>query len=222
MFSAGHDAQTSVALFSSSFDLGGGVGRQFRLDGGDFLPNGLGGAVSVGRARRASLRRVLLQVPGLVRLHEGLPALGFDKVHAEFGRRHGGHLLVGLSDALGEGGDAALLEILVHEGVHDWIVEAVEEADGLDHGDDHVDGDAVVFVLQIIWRRREATVRNTEALNRLLTGGSCRLLTVLKQHVDGVERCPADGEQQNDGDHHLNGSLLFPVGKKKNQTTFGG
>ncbi len=36
-------------------------------------------------------------------------------------------------------------------------------------------------------------------------------LTVLKQHVDCVERCPANGEQQNDGDHHFNGSFLFPV-----------
>ena len=76
-------------------------------------------------------------------------------MHAEFGPRSGNHLLVGFADALGQRGDAALLEVLVHEGVDDGIVEAVEEADGLDHGDDHVDRDAIVFILQIIWKRRE-------------------------------------------------------------------
>lgn len=42
------------------------------------------------------------------------------------------------------------------------------------------------------------------------------ILTVLKQHVDCVKRCPANGEQQNDGDHHFNSSFLFPEGKNKN------
>lgn len=40
------------------------------------------------------------------------------------------------------------------------------------------------------------------------------LLTVLEQHVDGVERRPADGEQQHDGDHHLHRTFLLPVSKK--------
>lgn len=40
------------------------------------------------------------------------------------------------------------------------------------------------------------------------------ILTVLKQHVDCVKRCPANGEQHNDGDHHFNGSFLFSVEKK--------
>lgn len=146
--------QRGMALLSSSFRLGGSVGRQFRLDGGDFRPHGFRGAVSVGGPRRVFLRRALLQPSGFVRLHDGFSPLGFDELHAEFGRHPGGHLLVGFSDALGEGGDAALLEVLVHEGVHDGIVEAVEKADGLDHGDDHVDRDAVVFILQIIWKRR--------------------------------------------------------------------
>lgn len=136
--------------------MGGGVCRHFCLDGDNFLPHGLGGAASECGAGRAFLRRAPLRPPGFVRLHEGFPALGLDEVHAEFGRRRRrGHLLVGLPDALGEGGDAALLEVLVHEGVDDGIVEAVEEADGLDHGDDRVDRDAVVFVLQIVWKGRE-------------------------------------------------------------------
>ncbi len=46
-------------------------------------------------------------------------------------------------------------------------------------------------------------------------------LTVLKQHVDCVEWRPANGEQQNDGDHHFNGSFLFPVGGKENLMTAG-
>lgn len=78
--------------------------------------------------------------------------MGFDVLHTEFGRHHGTSLLVGFSDALRERGHAALLEILVHEGVHDGVVEAVEEADGLDDSDDHVDRDAVVLVLQVIFR----------------------------------------------------------------------
>lgn len=63
-------------------------------------------------------------------------------------------------------------------------------------------------------------MKNTGTLNRLMSGGSCRLLTVLKQHVDRVERCPTDGEQQNNGDHHLNGSFLFPVGNKRTRPHF--
>lgn len=142
-------------LFSFSFDLRGGVDGQFRLDGGDFLSDGSQQAASVRGAGWAFLRRALILPLSLVRLHEGLSALGFDELHADFGRHRGGHLLVGFPDAVGEGGDAALLEVLVHEGVHDGVVEAVEEADGLDDGDDGVDRDAVVFVLQIIWNRRE-------------------------------------------------------------------
>lgn len=57
-------------------------------------------------------------------------------------------------------------------------------------------------------------MKNRGILNRWMSGGFCRLLTVLKQHVDRVERCPADGEQQNNGDHHFNGSFLFPVSNK--------
>lgn len=79
--------------------------------------------------------------------------MGFDELHAKFGPHHGVALLVGLSDAVGEGGDAALLEVLVHEGIHDGIVEAVEEPDGLYNGDNHVQCDSVVFLLQVIWTR---------------------------------------------------------------------
>lgn len=39
------------------------------------------------------------------------------------------------------------------------------------------------------------------------------VLTVIEEHVDRVERCPADGEQHDDGDHHFDGSLLLPVGR---------
>lgn len=38
------------------------------------------------------------------------------------------------------------------------------------------------------------------------------VLTVIEEHVDRVERSPADGEQHDDGDHHFDGSLLLPVG----------
>lgn len=196
----------------SSFNLRGRVGGQFRLDGGDFFPDGLQGAASVRGSRGGFLRGVLLLAPALVRLHEGLSALGFDELHAELGRHHGGHLLVGFPDAVGEGGDAALLEVLVHEGVHDGIVEAVEEADGLDDGDDRVDGHAVVLILQIIWKRRDT---HHEGASQSSSEGSWRLLTVLEQHVDRVERGPADGEQQNDGDHHFDGSFLFPFDDKR-------
>lgn len=54
---------------------------------------------------------------------------------------------------MGEGGDAALLEVLVHEGVHDGIVEAVEKPNGLNNGDDHVQCDSVIFLLKVIWKR---------------------------------------------------------------------
>ena len=77
--------------------------------------------------------------------------MGFDELHGQFGRRHSTALLAGFSDAVGEGGDAALLEILIHEGIHDGIVEAVEEANGLNNGDDHVNRDSVVFLFQVIW-----------------------------------------------------------------------
>lgn len=39
------------------------------------------------------------------------------------------------------------------------------------------------------------------------------VLTVIEEHVDRVERSPADGEQHDDGDHHFDGSLLLPVGE---------
>lgn len=38
------------------------------------------------------------------------------------------------------------------------------------------------------------------------------VLTVIEEHVDRVERSPADGEQHDDGDHHFDGSLLLAVG----------
>lgn len=44
------------------------------------------------------------------------------------------------------------------------------------------------------------------------------ILTVLKQHVDCVKRCPANGEEQNNGDHHFNCSFLFPVEGKTKMT----
>lgn len=43
------------------------------------------------------------------------------------------------------------------------------------------------------------------------------ILTILKQHMDCVEWRPANGEQQNDGDHHFNSSFLFPVGGKNKE-----
>lgn len=64
-------------------------------------------------------------------------------------------MLVGFAEAVGEGGDAALFELLVHEGVDDGVVEAVEEADGLNDGDDHVERDLAVLVLQVVWKKRE-------------------------------------------------------------------
>lgn len=40
-------------------------------------------------------------------------------------------------------------------------------------------------------------------------------LTVLKQHVDCVERCPTNGKQKDNGHHHFDSSFLFPVKKIK-------
>lgn len=77
--------------------------------------------------------------------------MGFDELHGQFRRRCGAALLVRFSDAVGQGGDAALLEILIHEGIHDRIVEAVEEPNGLNNGDDHVKFHPVIFLLQVIW-----------------------------------------------------------------------
>lgn len=87
----------------------------------------------------------------------------FNELHAHFGHHHSCNLLVRLSDAVGEGGDAALLEVLVHKGVHDGIVEAVEEPDGLNDGDDHVERDSVIFLLQVVW----TTKNNTEITAQL-------------------------------------------------------
>lgn len=88
-------------------------------------------------------------------LHKGFSPLGFNEVQAQFGRHHSSALLVRFPDALGEGGDAALLEILVHEGIYNGIIKAVEEPDGLNDGDDHVNRDSVIFVLEVIWRKRQ-------------------------------------------------------------------
>jgi len=86
--------------------------------------------------------------------------LRFDELHARFGPRRGDALRVRLLNAVGEGGHAALLEVLVHEGVHDGIVEAVEEPDGLNNGDDHVEGDSVILVFQITWTHRRRSNLN--------------------------------------------------------------
>lgn len=142
-------------LAASSFDLSGAVRRQVRLYGGDFFAYYFQQALPVRGARGALLGRVLLGAVVLARLEEGLSALGLDELHAHLGRRLGSALLAGSPDAVGQSGDAALLEVLVHEGVNDGIVEAVEEADGLDNGHDHVEGDAVVFLLQVIWKREK-------------------------------------------------------------------
>lgn len=80
-------------------------------------------------------------------LNKGFSPLGFDEVQAQFGRHHSSALLVRFPDALGEGGDAALLEILIHEGIHNGIIKAVEEPNGLNDGDDHINCDSVIFVL---------------------------------------------------------------------------
>lgn len=58
--------------------------------------------------------------------------------------------MVRFTETVGEGRNTALLEVLIHEGIHDWIVEAVEESNGLNNGDDHVQGDAVILLFQII------------------------------------------------------------------------
>ncbi len=93
---------------------------------------------------------VLLQPHVFIRTQESFSALGFDELHVQFGRHRNGALLVGFSDAVGEGGDAALLEVLVHEGVHNGVVETIEEPDGLNNGNDHVECDSIVFFLQVI------------------------------------------------------------------------
>lgn len=90
-----------------------------------------------------------------VRHNEGFSALGFDELYAQFGRHHSRTLRFGFPEAVGEGGDAALLKVLVHEGVHDGVVEAVEEPDGLNDSDDHVQRDSVVFLLQVVWRKKK-------------------------------------------------------------------
>lgn len=85
-----------------------------------------------------------------LRFHEGLSALGLDELYSQIGRHHGPRLLGGLSHAVRQRRDAALLKVLVHEGVDDGVVEAVEEADGLDDGDDHVERHSVVFLFQVV------------------------------------------------------------------------
>lgn len=139
---------------------------QFSLDGADLLALGLHGVallvqgtdqVLVGRAWAPPIRAM-----ALMGQDEGLPALRSDELNVQLGRRpprttchphHGPRLSLRLrlAHAVGEGGDAALLEVLVHEGVDDGVVEAVEEADGLDDGDDHVQRDVVVLLLNVVW-----------------------------------------------------------------------
>lgn len=75
----------------------------------------------------------------------------FNELHTQSGHCTGTALLVGFSDAVGQGGDAALFEVLIHEGIHDRIVEAVEEPNGLNNGDEHGKCHPVVFLLQVIW-----------------------------------------------------------------------
>lgn len=149
----------------SSFDVRGAAAGQLSLDGADLLALGLqraalllrrAGRALVGRAGPPPLRAV-----ALVGQDEGLPALRSDELNAQLGRRPTRtprthrrrprqNLRLRLAHAVGEGGDAALLEVLVHEGVDDGVVEAVEEADGLDDGDDHVQRDVVVLLLQVV------------------------------------------------------------------------
>lgn len=74
-----------------------------------------------------------------------------DELHTESGCHGGSPLLVRFADAVGEGGDTALFEVLVHEGVHNGVVEAVKESDCLNDGYDHIKRDSVVFLLQVIW-----------------------------------------------------------------------
>ena len=78
------------------------------------------------------------------------PFEGLAEMHAVVGPVAGAALVVGLAEARGECGDAALLEVLVHEGVDDRVVEGVEEANGLHHRNDHVNGDLIVVFLQVI------------------------------------------------------------------------
>lgn len=148
----GSGAQATPA-WALSLDLRGAFRREFSLNG-DFFTY-FQRALSMWRTCRAFLCWVPLWTVACARLDEGFSTLRSDELHAQFGRRHDSSPLVRFLYAVGEGGDAALLEVLVHEGVHDGIVEAVEEPDGLNNGDDHVDCDSVVFLLQIIWKKKK-------------------------------------------------------------------
>lgn len=75
---------------------------------------------------------------------------GFGEVHAEVGPLNGAALLDGTPQVHRKRGHAVLLEVLVHEGVDDGVVEGVGEADGLHHSDDHVHRDLVVVLLQLV------------------------------------------------------------------------
>lgn len=100
--------------------------------------------------------------------------MGFDELHAQSGPHRSATLLVRFADAMGEGGHAALFEILIHEGIHDRIVEAVEEPDGLNNGDYHVKCDSVIFLLQVIWK---ITHREKSQLKqRLYINGNMHLI----------------------------------------------
>lgn len=74
----------------------------------------------------------------------------FGEVHAEVWPLYGAALVAGTPQVGRKSGNAVLLEVLVHEGVDDGVVEGVGEADGLDHCDDHVHRDLVVVLLQVI------------------------------------------------------------------------
>ena len=54
------------------------------------------------------------------------------------------------SAALGEGEDKILLNVLVHKGIDDRVVEGVGEADGLGDGHDNFHCDVVEPLIQVI------------------------------------------------------------------------
>lgn len=112
------------------------------------------GALCLGQPQGVFVSGVWFGAGRVARLDESFSSLGLDEVDAESWDRRGAVLLVGFADAVGQSGNAGLLEVLVHEGVDNGVVKAVEEADGLDDGDDHVHRDAVVFVLQIVCNKR--------------------------------------------------------------------
>lgn len=125
------------------------------------------------------------------------------------------HAVTGPPNTEGNSGHAVLLKVFIHESIYNRIVERIWKSYGLCDGNNHIDGDVIIFLAQVTLKQ------NSKVQLKGVT--DCNVhwyifkhsLTVLKQHVNGVKRCPADSKQYDNSDHHLDRSSLLSVPWRK-------